>query len=162
MKPLRVLLLAADSDRDGQPDGWEDSNLNGRLDLGEGDPNDPMVLSSQPDSDGDGLCDAMEVTIGSRPHDADSDDDGVPDGQECNPAVDLDNDGQNAVNDEDSDGDGLFDGTEIGLTLATLLFVVSSLLGVWLYKRHRRLLTGVTTPEQVAQANPNDPVRDSL
>ncbi len=118
----RTMLLAADSDRDGQPDGWEDSNLNGRLDLGEGDPNDPMVLSSQPDSDGDGLCDAMEVTIGSRPHDADSDDDGVPDGQECNPAVDLDNDGQNAVNDEDSDGDGLFDGTEIGLTLATLRF----------------------------------------
>ncbi len=48
------------------------------------------------------------------------------------------------------------------LTLATLLFVVSSLLGVWLYNRHRRHLAGVTAPEQAEQANPNDPVRDSL
>ncbi len=118
----QTLPLAADTDHDGQPDGWEDANLNGRPDMGEGDPNDPAVLSSVPDSDGDGLCDAMETTVGARIHDADSDDDGVPDGDECNPAVDLDNDGQNASNDEDSDGDGLFDGTEVGLTLATLRF----------------------------------------
>ena len=118
----RTLPLAADSDGDGQPDGWEDDNLNGRLDVGEGDPNDATVQSKVPDSDGDGLCDKMEATIGSHPHDADSDDDGVPDGRECNPSMDMDGDGQNAVADEDSDGDGLFDGTEVGLTLATLAF----------------------------------------
>ncbi len=47
------------------------------------------------------------------------------------------------------------------LTLATLLFVISSLLGVWLYKRYRRHLAGVTAPEQAAQANANDPATDS-
>ncbi len=133
----RTSPLAADTDHDGQPDGWEDANLNGRLDMGEGDPNDPEVQSKVPDSDGDGLCDAMETTIGSRPHDADSDDDGVPDGRECNPYVDLDGDGQNAANDEDSDGDGLYDGTEVGLTLATLAFPADT-----------NLKTGVFLPDQ--------------
>ena len=48
------------------------------------------------------------------PNDADSDDDGVPDGEETNPADDTDGDGVINVLDSDSDDDGLFDGTEVG------------------------------------------------
>ncbi len=67
------------------------------------------------DSDGDGLIDSVEITIGSDPNDADSDDDGVLDGAE--PAFDKDTDGDGLINvlDADSDNDGLTDGTELGL-----------------------------------------------
>jgi len=66
------------------------------------------------DSDGDGLSDVDEGMLGTDPNDADSDDDGVPDGQEPNPADDTDGDGTINVLDPDADGDGLFDGTELG------------------------------------------------
>jgi uncharacterized repeat protein (TIGR01451 family) len=67
------------------------------------------------DSDGDGLDDTTEMKIGTDPHDADSDDDGVPDGAE--PMFDKDTDGDGLINalDPDSDNDGLPDGTELGL-----------------------------------------------
>jgi hypothetical protein len=75
-----------------------------------------------PDSDGDGIIDEVEILIGSDPNDADSDDDGVPDGAEpggCNdyPACMPDSDGDGLINvlDPDSDNDGLTDGTELGL-----------------------------------------------
>ena len=66
------------------------------------------------DSDGDGLPDVVERRIGTDPFDADSDDDGVLDGQE--PDFDKDTDGDGLINalDPDSDNDGLFDGTELG------------------------------------------------
>jgi len=56
-------------------DGVEDANHNGALDPGETDPNDA-------DSDDDGLPDGVEVGAGSDPLDPDSDDDGIPDGQD--------------------------------------------------------------------------------
>lgn len=67
------------------------------------------------DSDGDGLTDDIENMIGTDPNDADSDDDGVPDGQEPNVGEDTDGDGLINGLDPDSDNDGLYDGTEMGL-----------------------------------------------
>jgi hypothetical protein len=67
------------------------------------------------DSDGDGLFDSVEKAIGTDPADADSDDDGVPDGDEPSYAEDSDGDGLINALDPDSDNDGLFDGTELGL-----------------------------------------------
>ena len=86
---------------------------------------DQLVL---PDSDGDGFLDAEERDLlGTDPFDADSDDDGVPDGDDLNPLdphSDSDGDGvsdsdelalgTNAL-DTDTDGDGLSDGQEVAL-----------------------------------------------
>jgi uncharacterized repeat protein (TIGR01451 family) len=106
--------LDPDTDDGGVSDGAEDFNLNGRIDEGEGDPNDASDDDDIKDTDGDGLSDDQETTVGSDPNDADSDDDGVPDGQEPNPTDDTDGDGLINVLDPDSDNDGLFDGTEMG------------------------------------------------
>jgi len=106
--------LDADSDDGGIPDGEEDTNGNGRIDAGEGDPN--VGADDTLDLDGDGLDEAGERRIGTDPRDADSDDDGVSDGDE--PDFDEDTDGDGRINalDPDSDGDGLKDGTELGVT----------------------------------------------
>jgi MYXO-CTERM domain-containing protein len=60
------------------------------------------------------LSDGLEATLGSDPNDADSDDDGVLDGDEPNFSLDTDGDGLINVLDPDSDNDALFDGTELG------------------------------------------------
>ncbi|MBM4341898.1 MAG: hypothetical protein FJ100_00775 [Deltaproteobacteria bacterium] len=120
-QPLtKTLPLAADSDRDGQLDGFEDGNRNGAPDAAEGDPLDPTKISNAADTDADGIGDTAEAALKTKPNDADSDDDGVLDGQEANWAFDSDGDGLIDALDEDSDGDGLFDGTETGLTSTTL------------------------------------------
>jgi uncharacterized repeat protein (TIGR01451 family) len=110
--------LKKDTDNGGVSDGSEDANLNGVLDPGETDPTAGHgaddVAPGNKDTDGDGLSDALEQTLGSNPNDADSDDDGVRDGDEPNPADDTDGDGKRNIVDPDSDGDGLFDGTEMG------------------------------------------------
>ena len=108
-----------DTDGGGASDGSEDFNLNGQLDAADGE-TDPTAGNGADDggltdSDGDGLSDEMEATLGSNPNDADSDDDGTPDGLEPNPSLDMDGDGSIDILDPDSDGDGLFDGTEMGL-----------------------------------------------
>ena len=108
---------SADTDEGGVADGAEDTNYNGRLDGGETDPNDPTDDTTPTDTDGDGLSDAQETALGSDPADADSDDDGVPDGLEPNHSVDTDGDGLLNLLDPDSDDDGLFDGTEMGQTI---------------------------------------------
>jgi len=108
--------LQRDTDHGGIPDGAEDSNHDGRIDHGEGDPNDPGDDLARSDSDGDGLTDAEEVANGPDSHDPDSDDDGVTDGAEPNWTSDTDGDGQIDAMDPDSDGDGLLDGTEVGMT----------------------------------------------
>ncbi|MBE2251117.1 MAG: thrombospondin type 3 repeat-containing protein [Myxococcus sp.] len=113
----RTSPLAADTDRGGKEDGFEDVNLNGRVDPGETDPRlatDDMGAIA--DADSDGIPDAAESRINSNPNDADSDDDGLLDGQESNYALDADGDGVPNINDPDSDGDRLFDGTEAGVT----------------------------------------------
>ncbi|KYF54673.1 hypothetical protein BE08_20070, partial [Sorangium cellulosum] len=107
--------IDADSDDGGVSDGNEDINLDGAVDAGESDPNDPADDLPIVDTDGDGLVDEIEVLIGTDPEDADSDDDGVLDGQEPNYSDDHDGDGLINALDPDSDGDGLFDGTELGL-----------------------------------------------
>ncbi|MDD9938788.1 MAG: DUF3344 domain-containing protein [Myxococcales bacterium] len=105
-----------DTDNGGLRDGSEDSNLNGVVDDGETDPTagNGDDDSDPSDRDGDRLSDELEEFIGSDPDDADTDDDGVPDGDEPNPSADGDGDGLNTVRDVDSDNDGLFDGTELG------------------------------------------------
>ncbi len=103
-------------------DGWEINNgLN------------PLVDDSATDLDGDGLTNLEEYEAGTDPNDADSDDDGLTDGDEVNlyytdPLIsdyDLDSDGDSLTNveevdihetdpnDSDSDDDGLTDGEEI-------------------------------------------------
>ena len=104
-----------DTDGGGVSDGSEDTNLNGKIDAGELDPNNPSDDTTAVDSDGDGLSDKLEAELGTNPNDADSDDDGVPDGQEPNPSLDSDGDGLINALDPDSDNDGLYDGTELGL-----------------------------------------------
>ncbi|WP_437998709.1 hypothetical protein WMF26_00645 [Sorangium sp. So ce185] len=106
--------LDADTDDGGVPDGQEDVNLNGAIDEGETDPNNGDDDGMPADTDGDGLSDAVEEEIGTDPNDADSDDDGVLDGDEPNFSDDHDGDGLINALDPDSDGDGLFDGTELG------------------------------------------------
>jgi hypothetical protein len=75
---------------------------------------DGVVDNGCLDSDGDGLWDDQEALLGTDPFDADSDDDGVPDGAEVAFAEDSDGDGLINALDPDSDDDGLFDGTELG------------------------------------------------
>jgi lectin-like protein len=68
------------------------------------------------DSDADGLTDDVENNICTDPNDADTDDDGIMDGNE-----DLNGDGILDADETDpcladTDGDGIMDGTETGLT----------------------------------------------
>jgi len=109
--------LDADTDNGSVSDGEEDLDQDGVFELGETNPtagNGADDVLASLDTDGDGLTDAFENAIGTDPNDADSDDDGVVDGQEANPADDTDGDGDINANDPDSDDDGLFDGTEVG------------------------------------------------
>ncbi len=110
--------LLRDTDRGGVPDGTEDTNKNGRIDMGERNPNDPSDDGSSSDMDGDGIPDDEERRFGTNPNDADTDDDGVKDGDEPNWNVDSDGDGLINARDPDSDDDGLKDGTELGVTVA--------------------------------------------
>ncbi len=100
-----------------------------------------VVVSVGVDTDGDGLLDLDEQTLGTDPHDPDTDSDGLTDGVEVHLAgtdpldADTDDDGLldgeedangNGQVDEgetdpklaDTDGDGLLDGLEMGLNKA--------------------------------------------
>ena len=68
------------------------------------------------DSDGDGLLDTVEATLGTDPDDADSDDDGLDDGDEVEGTGLLAGYGATDPLDPDTDGDGLSDGLEVGVT----------------------------------------------
>ncbi|MEM9557540.1 MAG: carboxypeptidase regulatory-like domain-containing protein [Acidobacteriota bacterium] len=116
------LLIPNDADGDGLPDAYEAANgLN---------PNDPSDAGQDPDADG--LSNLEEFQRGTRVDRADSDGDGIGDGDEVviwetdplNPDSDddglLDGDevfrGLDPLN-PDSDGDGLLDGREVDLGL---------------------------------------------
>lgn len=71
------------------------------------------ILSSDDDTDGDGLINGRECVIGSLVHEVDTDGDGVLDGQEerssnlNDPPTDSDNDGIPDALDDDDDNDGI-------------------------------------------------------
>jgi MYXO-CTERM domain-containing protein len=132
--------LHPDSDGDGLEDGEEDLNRNGRVDAAESDPRrvdtdgggtddgretidgtSPAIPGDdlEGDPDGDGLTSRVERAYGLRAMDADTDDDGVPDGAEINALEDTDGDGRVNAADPDSDDDGLPDGLELGVTEPT-------------------------------------------
>ena len=97
----------ADTDMDGLRDFEEDTNGNGVVDPGETDPNNP-------DTDGDGLLDGIEVNGDNPtdPLDPDSDDDGILDGAEDRNGNGRLDDGESDPNNEDTDDDGIRDGNE--------------------------------------------------
>lgn len=76
------------------------------------------LLSSDLDSDSDGLTDITELTVGTDPINPDSDGDGVGDAKDLFPnnvaeSVDTDGDGIGNNADNDDDDDGLLDAVEI-------------------------------------------------
>jgi hypothetical protein len=76
------------------------------------------LLSQAGDSDGDGIENDVEAGVFCLdPLDADSDDDGILDGDEDVNHDGILDEGETDPYDIDSDGDGIQDGTEIGLTL---------------------------------------------
>ncbi len=89
----RLIVGGEDTDADGLLDSWEVS-VYGDLSKGADD-----------DGDGDGLTASGEFTAGSDPTKADTDDDGLPDGQEV---TEVNSDPGKA----DTDGDGLTDAEE--------------------------------------------------
>ena len=117
--------LPIDTDGDAQIDAWDlDSDNDGYLDsdplegLGDDDmdtiPNYRDPDSPSIDTDGDGLCDDLELTLGTDPLLVDSDADGIGDFVETDGGqpVDTDGDGQIDALDPDSDGDNVPDQTE--------------------------------------------------
>ncbi len=92
--------LAGDNDLDGLPDDYESANGL--------DPNDPADAAE--DQDGDGLTALEEFQAGTNPQLADTDGDGIEDGEELIPGEDgVITDATNI----DTDDDGLNDGLEI-------------------------------------------------
>ncbi len=125
-----------DTDSDGLSDG-DESNATGPLsgigatdpldndtdDGGTRDGTEVLADSTNPtagnggddtgaDSDGDGLSDGQETALGTDPNDADTDDDGIDDGTEVGNDGSLDA-GDSDPLDADTDDDGLSDGAEV-------------------------------------------------
>ena len=72
------------------------------------------------DSDADLLRDSLENTMCTDPNDADTDDDGIPDGLEDKNKNGAFDPGETHPCNVDTDGDGIQDGTELGYTLADI------------------------------------------
>ncbi len=95
---LHAFTTLSDQDADGMPDGWErEYNLN---------PN--SASDAVDDDDRDGLNNLAEYRVGSRPRSADTDEDGLQDGDEVN------NRRTSPIR-ADSDEDSLSDGDEISV-----------------------------------------------
>ena len=110
-EPVTAITIGADEtgdrDGDGLADDEEDVNGNGMVDPGETDPDNP-------DTDGDGLSDGLEVNAENPtdPTNPDTDGDGLPDGVEDRTPDGRFEPGETDPNNPDTDGDGLFDGAE--------------------------------------------------
>jgi hypothetical protein len=72
--------------------------------------------SEAQDSDGDGLPNSIENSWCTDQFDADSDDDGIPDGEEDTNHNGVVDEGETDPCNADTDGDGIQDGTELGIT----------------------------------------------
>ena len=119
------ILIPNDADLDGLPDEFEEGNGL--------DPNDPSDAGQ--DGDGDGLTSLQEFELGTSVQSADSDGDGILDGDEVNTfgtdPLDSDSDDDGVIDgdeillgtdplDDDSDDDGLRDGLEVDFGLDPL------------------------------------------
>ena len=93
--------LALDADDDDMADDWEIDHF------------DDLSHDGNADLDNDDLADRNEFQNSTDPNDADSDDDGIFDGDEVKIYF-------TDPSKLDTDGDGIQDGTEIGLTLADI------------------------------------------
>ena len=154
-------VFNADTDGDGLSDGTEDTNKNGRVDPGEGNPLDArdgltdtdgdglidrdelLIYHTDPnkkDTDDDRLDDKLEVQVHfTDPNDADTDDGGVIDGIEVengtNPKLAEDD-----FSTADVTGDNVF-GCELRATpLGGLSLLMLTLLGLWLLRRRKGAL----------------------
>lgn len=94
----------------GENIGWISFDYSGSVTYG-------VKTSWRGDSDGDGLTDDLENTIGTDSNDADTDDDGIMDGfEDINHNGVVDN-GETDPRIVDTDNDGIQDGTELGYTM---------------------------------------------
>ena len=120
-----VILPEPDTDSDGMPDSYEIANglnPNNPLDAGQDSDFDGLTNLEEfnngtkalvADTDGDGLSDGEEVTVlGTNPISADTDGDGLPDGEEV--IAGTDGFVTNPLR-ADTDGDGFIDSFEIAL-----------------------------------------------
>ncbi len=104
--------LDSDTDDGGMLDGAEDLNINGRVDPNERDP----LVGGDDDTDGDGLSNLEEGTVGTDPTRADTDGDGLSDSAELaggSPLLLEPEAGDTNPLDADTDDDGLADGEEV-------------------------------------------------
>ncbi|MCB1098084.1 MAG: hypothetical protein KDN22_21110 [Verrucomicrobiae bacterium] len=102
--------LLVDEDDDGLDDGWEEDNGLDPTDGGETDVNN----GAEGDPDGDSLSNLEEFELGTKPNDADTDDDGLEDNVEDKGGVfvSAEQTGSHPLK-ADTDGDGLSDGGEV-------------------------------------------------
>jgi parallel beta-helix repeat protein len=132
--PLRVLYRVADGDNDGLPDAWEVANGLS-----------PLAYDSYLDLDRDGLTNFEEYQNSTDPNDADSDNDGLIDGEEVKIYL------SNPLN-PDTDGDGMPDGWEATNGLNPLLDDAGGDPDNDFYTNHQEFLAG--TDPRDSQSRP--------
>ena len=127
-----------------------------------------ITITAQPsggDTDGDGLTDAQEQTLGTDPSKADTDGDSVPDSKEVGSdlAKPIDTDGDGKINavDKDDDNDGLFSVYE-NYKAAGVLNTDTDADGIPDYLDVDDDGDGVATPQEIADANKDGNPSDAV